>query len=247
MPLTSVTSPSTLGLITGAGGADPQFNGPQAAAIYALLTGQAETSVPLENTGGAGTPDIHWRELIFDHELMTGVLDAGNAPFSQLSLAALADMGYQVNLNATDPYELPGGGSSTGDGPGSALNRPLPFSHRVELVEGEVAINIDFGNTELGNVVIAPEVIGLSPTPSETFLTDQIDIDVTFNMPVLNVDASDLQLSGPASVGASVGAPVDLGGNTWRFSLIDLSNGRLDLSLAPDDGDGEILVNEATQ
>ena len=60
----------------------------------------------MEDTGGQGTVDSHWRESVFDNELMTGFIGPGANPLSAITLQALADMGYSVNLSAADPYTL---------------------------------------------------------------------------------------------------------------------------------------------
>ncbi len=76
-------------------------------AEYRLLTGNAnETFIPLENDGGPGTAFSHWEESIFQSELMTGFA-SGGLEMSRMTIAALKDLGYQVNLNEADPYTLP--------------------------------------------------------------------------------------------------------------------------------------------
>ena len=98
---------ASLGLIDSSNPADPRFNGTNATAAFASLTGSAQTSVPLDNRTGANA--THWREAIFGNELMTPLLDpVGPYPLSALSVAALRDMGYTVNPAAADPYALPG-------------------------------------------------------------------------------------------------------------------------------------------
>jgi hypothetical protein len=95
-------------LLQGAGTTDPRFLGPRANAEYAALGGSG--TIPVENTGGAGTADAHWREATFDNELMTGFINNLEAnPLSAMSIASMADMGYQVSLSAAEPYSLPGG------------------------------------------------------------------------------------------------------------------------------------------
>jgi hypothetical protein len=69
--------------------------------------GGTPTEVPVENTGGPGTRDGHWRESIFRNELMSGFIGASGNPISRVTVASLEDMGYQVDLNAAEPYELP--------------------------------------------------------------------------------------------------------------------------------------------
>ena len=61
----------------------------------------------MANTGGPGTRDSHWREAVFGNELMTGFINQGVNPVSRLTIASLADLGYQVNLEAADAYMLP--------------------------------------------------------------------------------------------------------------------------------------------
>ncbi|MFZ4519010.1 MAG: leishmanolysin-related zinc metalloendopeptidase [Microthrixaceae bacterium] len=94
------------GVITGAGGADPRYVGPRGMAEYSAL-GRGGT-VPVEAEGGVGTADSHWSEATFNNELMTGFLDPGANPLSRMSLASMADLGYQVDLGRADAYVLPG-------------------------------------------------------------------------------------------------------------------------------------------
>lgn len=108
------------GLLAGSGTADPRFTGPKATAEYNALFGRAEGSVPVENTGGSGTREGHWRESVFDTEVMTGWLDAGSNPASRVTLASLADMGYVVNMTAADFFAPPAGLVSGGTGSGSS-------------------------------------------------------------------------------------------------------------------------------
>ena len=73
----------------------------------ALKQDSAPVAVPVANTGGAGTRDSHWRESVFGNELMTGFLNASSNPLSRLTVAAMEDMGYQVNYNVADAFTLP--------------------------------------------------------------------------------------------------------------------------------------------
>ena len=65
------------------------------------------TGVPVENNGISGTADAHWRESIFQTELMTGYSNAGGMPLSAITVGALADLGYVINPLAADPYRVP--------------------------------------------------------------------------------------------------------------------------------------------
>ncbi len=110
----------TRNLTAGVGTSSTRFTGPRAVAEYSALLGvQDAGSVPVENTGGAGTQDAHWRESTFDDELMTGWIDAGHTPMSRMTIASLADLGLQVDLDAADAFLLPAHRSaarSMGDG-----------------------------------------------------------------------------------------------------------------------------------
>jgi hypothetical protein len=104
---------------------DTHLNGPQGIAAFDALGGTNYTGgakVPVENTlFGAGTRDSHWRESVFDHELMTGVIDApgtGN-PMSSMSIASLADLGYTVDVSQADTYNQTFSGAA-------ALRAPQP-------------------------------------------------------------------------------------------------------------------------
>jgi Big-like domain-containing protein/leishmanolysin len=89
-------------------GIDPHFTGAQALSSFNSIGGIAYTGakVPVEDTGGEGTADGHWRESVFGNELMTGFVDIGENPLSVVTVASLADEGYTVNLNGADPYSL---------------------------------------------------------------------------------------------------------------------------------------------
>jgi hypothetical protein len=63
--------------------------------------------VPVENTGGPGSRDSHWRERVFRHELMSSVIAGTPNPLSRLTVASLGDLGYQVDLGAAEPFRLP--------------------------------------------------------------------------------------------------------------------------------------------
>jgi hypothetical protein len=94
-------------LLTGAGTVNPQFKGANAKKAYGELKGQGATAVPVENTGGAGTRDAHWRETVFRNELMSGFIAAPNNPLSAVTVASLKDLGYVVNMAAAEPFHLP--------------------------------------------------------------------------------------------------------------------------------------------
>jgi hypothetical protein len=95
-------------LLLGENTSNPTFSGRAAFEEYVRLGGtESAGQVPVENTGGPGTAGGHWRESIFRNELMSGFIAGQNNPLSRLTVASLADLGYQVDLDAAEPYELP--------------------------------------------------------------------------------------------------------------------------------------------
>jgi hypothetical protein len=95
-------------LLQQAGSSNPTFSGPGAMEEYRVLRGGGRRRrVPVENTGGPGTRDAHWRETVFRDELMSGFISEPGNPLSRLTVASLGDLGYQVDLDAGEPYELP--------------------------------------------------------------------------------------------------------------------------------------------
>jgi hypothetical protein len=95
------------GLLAGAGTNNPRFTGTAARKEYGILKGTVPTAVPVENTGGPGTMNSHWRETVFKNELMSGFIAAPNNPLSRMTVASLQDVGYVVDLGAAEPYALP--------------------------------------------------------------------------------------------------------------------------------------------
>lgn len=94
--------------LAGGGTGDPRFTGPRAVAEWSALGGTG--SVPVESTGGPGTADSHWRESTFGTEMMTGFVSGPVNPLSRLTIASLADLGYQVDINRADAYSVPSSG-----------------------------------------------------------------------------------------------------------------------------------------
>lgn len=97
------------------GSADPIFIGSNAIAAFNSIGGQTYpgNKVPVENTGGPGTADSHWRESIFGAELMTGFVNPGFNPLSVVTVESFQDLGYQVDTSAADnfsvgPFPAPG-------------------------------------------------------------------------------------------------------------------------------------------
>lgn len=96
-------------LLKGANTNNPTFVGKAAKKEFGKLRTppSGPKSVPLENTGGSGTRDSHWRETVFHNELMSGFIAAPNNPISRMTVASLQDIGYVVDMNAAEPFNLP--------------------------------------------------------------------------------------------------------------------------------------------
>ena len=145
------------GLLTGAGGADPQFTGAGAAAEYSQKFNLQASSVPVENTGGGGTRDAHWRESIFNNELMTGWINSGSNPLSRITAASLGDLGYQVSLVAADAYLYAlGGGNDTRLTGTVQLLTNFTFANAVNAAGAPAGVGISVTNyaspTMLNNI-----------------------------------------------------------------------------------------------
>ena len=104
-------------------GADSYFSGLNAISAFnrAGGNGYAGRKVPVENDVDAGpsTRDSHWREKIFGDEVMSTYGRAlgrealsygralGREALSAITLAAMEDLGYQVDMSQADSYSLP--------------------------------------------------------------------------------------------------------------------------------------------
>ncbi len=95
------------GLLKGTGTPNPRFTGKAAKAEFGKLKKSGPMEVPVENQGGPGTAEGHWRETVFRNELMSGFIAAPNNPLSRMTVASLQDMGYEVDLTKAEPYKLP--------------------------------------------------------------------------------------------------------------------------------------------
>ena len=98
-------------------GSDPHFKG--------ALTIEAFDAAGGEDYDGAKVPLSirfwHWRESVLTGEIMTVTLETGTT-VSAITLQAMADLGYKVDLSQADDYELPGASASSALG----LDRGTP-------------------------------------------------------------------------------------------------------------------------
>lgn len=115
---------------------DTYFSGEYAKAMFDVVGGTAYIGmkVPIENTMSVGSRNSHWRESIFDNELMTPIINDDSNPLSLVTIGGMRDLGYGVNWGAADVYIL-----------------PTIVGSRRESLEGD--------HTKLGGDVIKGEII----------------------------------------------------------------------------------------
>ena len=100
--------------------------------------------VPVQNTGGDGVWNIHWRESVFGNELMTPyVLPTDRAPLSVVTVGRFEDIGHIVNYAAADPYVLPGTADAAADGAVSAEDSNAPSPRSFSLANDVKPVDID--------------------------------------------------------------------------------------------------------
>ena len=89
-------------------GTDPHFTGAQAIAAFNEIGGASYggNKVPVEDSGGEGMADGHWRESVFTNEIMTGFIGLMQNPLSVVTVASFADQGYTVNRIGADGFSL---------------------------------------------------------------------------------------------------------------------------------------------
>ncbi len=121
---------------------DTHFEGPLTIAAFngAGGSGFAGSKVPVENSGLEGSADGHWRESVFEDELMTAFLAAGTQPLSAVTLESLYEIGYEINLRGADGF-------------GVSLGGPKPRGPVVHLFNDIARMPVR-GRDEKGRVVM---------------------------------------------------------------------------------------------
>lgn len=99
--------------VAGNSNADTHFIGPYTLPAFDASGGRSYrgAKVPVESGGRRGSSDSHWRESVFEAELMTPFLTLGREPLSRITIESMADLGYEVNLSAADAYRVTATGS----------------------------------------------------------------------------------------------------------------------------------------
>jgi hypothetical protein len=112
VPETSCTVDANNNIVAG----NPEFSGPLA--VKAWQDAGRTGNPTIENEGGPGTVCSHWKKSVFKTEVMTGFIEpAGTTQqVSAITLGAMADIGFKVNMALADPY-VPSGAPASLQGP----------------------------------------------------------------------------------------------------------------------------------
>lgn len=88
---------------------DTHFAGPLAIEAFDAAGGSSYGGRKVPATGNG-----HWRGEVFGNEVMSASADMDHpAPLSAITIQAMADLGYEVDVSQADPYSLPNMGPAT--------------------------------------------------------------------------------------------------------------------------------------
>ncbi len=99
--------------------ADTHMNAPLVVAAFNAAGGEgyAGARVPLENGAMEGISDVYWRASVFGDEVMTPYVTGDSQPLSRITLEALYEVGYELDVMTADPFTLAGARSARPRGP----------------------------------------------------------------------------------------------------------------------------------
>ena len=99
--------------------ADTHLNAALVVAAFNAAGGEgyAGARAPLENGAMPGISDTHWRQSVFGDEVMTPYLTGDSQPLSRITLEALYEVGYELDVMMADPFTLTGARSARLRGP----------------------------------------------------------------------------------------------------------------------------------
>lgn len=160
------------------------------------------------------------------------------------------DFDQQINSNGNLDLQISGVASTNADADTASGDVDQRGIEITDLVSGDLELILapvpggifnvagkDLSPVTLNmSVEIGPTIVSRTPD-SGVITSSSMLIDVVLSEPVLGVDATDLRLYGDAAANASVGTPIDLGQNSWRFSVTGLTDGDLTVGLGMDRGD----------
>jgi len=137
-------SSSWSGLIQGTGGSnpDPHFAGTLAVAAFDAAggSGHSGAKVPVQSSSDTG----HWRESVLGLEVMTPSLSINNTnPLSAITIQALADMGYSVDVSLADAFTLASGEVADLAGPVHTVDLRGDFERGpVMTIDGDGTVRV---------------------------------------------------------------------------------------------------------
>ena len=107
--------------------ADTHMNAPLVVAAFNAAGGEgyAGARAPLENGAMPGISDGHWRQSVFGDEVMTPYVTGDSQPLSRITLEALYEVGYELDVMMADPFTLASARSARLRGPKMYLGKDL--------------------------------------------------------------------------------------------------------------------------
>jgi hypothetical protein len=147
-----------------------QYNGAKAVEAF-QAQGGSTNSIPLE-TSGSGSANLHWNEALFQDEIMTNDLNGAGTivPISRVTLAALEDLGYQVDREqATNNWKIGGGVPSSGAG-GFSEEEKRRLAAMVAEAEAQINAGIDIP-------IVLPPVDSTTISPTVIANAERFDIN----------------------------------------------------------------------
>ena len=156
---------------------DTHFVGEAAVTAFDMAGGAPYTDgkVPIENIMGRGSGDSHWRESVLDDELMTPRHDGDEDPLSAITIGALADMGYHVDMSQAESYTLPSARSDNlfGDAIRGEGAQGDSAGQGHEHTEEEEFLGVDIVNDDpifiddSREIILTPGTVQLSPAGAQ--------------------------------------------------------------------------------
>ena len=127
-------------MLIGSGSSDPRFIGNLAGNQCIVAGGFASCGdgrVPVENSGGSGTVEVHWRESVFDAEVMTGFVES-NADDAAVDDLLRVAAGPRLRRQPVVRRSVPGADAGLRvTAPLAATDRPVGNDHAAALRHNE--------------------------------------------------------------------------------------------------------------
>jgi len=187
-----------------------------------LLGTYTQTAVPMSSDFGAppGSSYNHWSEEVFGNETMSNVLKGASGAVSQLSIAALRDVGWNVNYGGAQPYTLPK--------PGGMGNTTNPLIH-------------DFGTFDAGKREFHVYYQAVNSENTDHFYRVNFNRVGTLNLKLSNLtDNANMRVihdgnnNGLIDSGEVIETATNLGSTLESINLSNLAAGTYFINVYPD-------------